>query len=123
MLVPARTIRANSIIGPGDLTVTEGDAPGFLSDPAEAIGQESRVTLYANRPIRPGDIGPPALIERNQIVVLHFMTNSMSISTDGRALDRAGVGDRLRVMNLSSRTTVIGEVAEDGSVLVGSGNL
>ncbi|WP_375262486.1 flagellar basal body P-ring formation chaperone FlgA [Palleronia sp.] len=121
IVVAARTIRANSIIGPADVSATPGDAGGFLADPAEAIGQESRVTLYAGRPVRPGDIGPPALIERNQIVTLHFVTDGLSISTDARALDRAGSGDRLRVMNLSSRTTVIGEVAEDGSVHVGPG--
>ena len=123
IVVATRTIRANSIIGPADVSATPGDAGGILSDPAEAVGQESRVTLYAGRPVRRGDIGPPALIERNQIVTLNFVTNGLSITADARALDRAGAGDRLRVMNLSSRTTVIGEVAEDGSVHVGPGDL
>ena len=45
------------------------------------------------------------------------------IATEGRALDRAGVGERLRVMNLGSRNTVTGTVAEDGAVLVANGPL
>lgn len=123
IVVATRTIRANTLIGPGDVAATPGESGGFLSDPIEAVGRESRVTLYAGRPVRPGDIGAPALIERNQIVTLNFISNGLSISADGRALDRAGAGDRLRVMNLSSRTTVIGEVAEDGSVHVGPGDV
>ncbi|SFG95555.1 flagella basal body P-ring formation protein FlgA [Palleronia marisminoris] len=123
IVVATRTIRANSLIGPGDVSATPGEAGGFLSDPAEAVGRESRVTLYAGRPLRAADLGSPALIERNQIVTLNYLTEGLSISADARALDRAGAGDRLRVMNLSSRTTVIGEVAADGSVHVGPGDV
>lgn len=118
-LVPTRTIRAQDIIAPEDLTVIARNTPGALSDPLEAIGLEARTTLYANRPIRPGDIGAPAVIDRNQIVPLNYVTGSLSILTEGRALARGGVGDVIRVMNLSSRTTVSGRIAADGSVHVG----
>ncbi len=118
-LVPTRTIRAQDIIAPEDLTVIARNTPGALSDPLEAVGLEARTTLYANRPIRPGDIGAPAVIDRNQIVPLNYVTGSLSILTEGRALARGGVGDVIRVMNLSSRTTVSGRIAADGSVHVG----
>ena len=118
-LVPSRTIRAQDIIAAEDLVVIARTTPGALSDPLEAIGQEARTTLYANRPIRPGDIGAPALIDRNQIVPLNYVTGGLRILTEGRALARGGVGDVIRVMNLSSRTTVSGRIAADGSVHVG----
>lgn len=84
-LVPTRTIRATEIIAETDLTPGESEVPGALSNPAMAIGQEARVTLYAGRPIRAEDIGPPAIIERNQIVPLAFGSGGLSILTEGRA--------------------------------------
>lgn len=117
-VVPARTLRANTIIAPTDLALRNAEVPGAVSDPAAIIGQETRVTLYAGRPIRPGDIGPPALVTRNQIVTLHFTAGGLRILADGRALGRGGAGDRIRVMNLSSRTTLFGTVQPDGTVSV-----
>ncbi|NIR43626.1 MAG: flagella basal body P-ring formation protein FlgA, partial [Gemmatimonadetes bacterium] len=42
----------------------------------------------------------------------------IEIMTEGRALQRAAVGETIRVMNLSSRTTVSGQVAPDGSIQI-----
>ncbi|WP_102106665.1 flagellar basal body P-ring formation chaperone FlgA [Oceaniglobus roseus] len=117
-LAAARVVRAQSIIVPEDLTWLSQDVPGALADPAEVVGKEARVMLYAGRPIRPGDVGPPALVERNQIVKVLFRNGPISIAIEGRALGRAAIGEEIRVMNLDSRTTVSGTVAADGSVIV-----
>jgi flagella basal body P-ring formation protein FlgA len=63
-------------------------------------------------------LGPPALIERNQIVQVRFAGSQLIINTEGRALERGGVGDRVKVMNLSSRTTLFGYVQSDGHIAV-----
>ncbi|WP_457649688.1 flagellar basal body P-ring formation chaperone FlgA [Profundibacter sp.] len=118
-LVAARTVRSHAIITPDDIAIKGVTIPGALTFPEEAIGQEARVVLYAGRPIRPGDIGPAAIVDRNQIVRLIFQSSSLQIVTEGRSLGRGGVGDFIRVMNLSSRTTVSGIIAADGSVTVG----
>ena len=115
-LVAARTIPSHAIIGPEDVVLKDVTIPGSLASPHQAIGQEARVVLYAGRPIRPKDIGPAAIIERNQIVMLVYRHGSLRIAVDARSLGRAGVGDFLRVMNLSSRTTVTGIVGADGNV-------
>lgn len=117
-VVATRTIRAHTILTAQDLTVQPVDAIGAFSDPAQLVGMETRAALYAGRPVRPGDIGPPAIIDRNQIIVLVYAATGLTISTEARALGRAGVGDRLRVLNVSSRMTVEGVVRPDGSVLV-----
>jgi flagella basal body P-ring formation protein FlgA len=118
-VIAARTLRAGSVIGPLDIAIEAGATPGALSDPAAAIGQEARVILYAGRPVRAGDLGPPAVIGRNEIVTMVFQTGGLTIVTEGRALGRAGVGDRLDVMNLGSRSTVTGTVIGPGRVRVG----
>ncbi|PZQ97609.1 MAG: flagella basal body P-ring formation protein FlgA [Cereibacter sphaeroides] len=119
-LVAARTIRAQAIVAPDDVTQAATDFPGALTRAEDALGLEARVTIYAGRPVRAGDLGPPAIIERNQIVAISFLSGGLAIRTEGRALARGGVGDEIRVMNLASRSTVTGTVAPDGRILVGA---
>lgn len=117
-VVAARTIPVRSLISAEDLALSDKDTPGYLSDMSEAVGFEARVTLYEGRPISSSDIGPPALVERNDIVELLYGQGGLAISTEGRSLDRAGEGDRVRVMNLSSRITVTGTVTGPGQITV-----
>ncbi|PWR04366.1 flagella basal body P-ring formation protein FlgA [Meridianimarinicoccus roseus] len=117
-LIALRNLRSETVVTAVDLGRADTATPGALRDPSAAIGMETRVTIYAGRPIMAQDLGPPALVERNQIVVLNYHHAGLAIVTEGRALDRGGAGDRIRVMNLTSRNTVTGSVARDGSVTV-----
>ncbi len=117
-VVATHTIRPQSILTAADVELIEQSVAGAYIAIDEVTGMEARVVLYPGRPIRIDDIGPPALVERNQIVTLIYSVGSLVIATEARALGRAGVGDRLRVMNLSSRSTVSGWVQADGSVSV-----
>jgi flagella basal body P-ring formation protein FlgA len=117
-LVALRTIRAQTVIGPGDVGLAPGVTPGALTQPEQALGLEARVALYPGRPIHPADLGPPALVERNARVTLVFRSGALTITAEGRALSRAAAGEAVRVMNLSSRATVTGTVEPDGRVAV-----
>ena len=117
-VLAARTIRAREIITAADLSITAAPVQGALNDPGAAIGREARYTIYAGRPVNAGDLTSPAVIERNDIVVMFYDQGGLSISTEGRALGRGAVGDRLRVMNLASRSTVTGTVAAPGRISI-----
>lgn len=121
-IVATRTIRPQAIIMPEDIEVSEAAIAGMFSHPDEVVGQEARTAIFAGRPIGPSDIGPPALIDRNQIVVLTYRRGAITIVTEGRALGRGGVGDIVRAMNIASRSTVSGYVTEDGSIRVLGGS-
>lgn len=118
VVTPVRTLRPGTLISADDLTVKGGDRPGVFDRISDVAGQEARTALYAGRPIAFDAIGPPAVINRNQIVSLRFQTSGVIILTDGRALERGGIGDRVRIMNLSSRATLFGFVQADGTVKV-----
>ncbi len=118
-LVAARTIRARDVVTFEDVALVSAALPGALREARDAVGLEARVTIYAGRPVRPADLGPPALVERNQTVTLAYRAGGLSIIAEGRALTRAGAGEAVRVMNLASKTIVTGRLAEDGTVLVG----
>lgn len=117
-VVPKRTISANQIINERDVELSSDVPNGGFSRLSDVIGQEARVVLYAGRPVSIDDVGPPAIVTRNQIVTVFFETNGLHIHTEGRALERGAVGDRIRIMNLSSRTTLFGQVQSDGSIEV-----
>jgi len=119
-MVATRTIKAKSVITAEDVAQVAAVIPGAVSLPEEAVGKEARVTLYAGRPIRPEDIGSPALVDRNQSVILLFQSAGLTIRVEGKALDRGGEGDAIRAMNMTSRQTVTGIVAHDGTIHVGA---
>ncbi len=118
-VVAARTIPAHTIIAPEDLAVKAATVPGAATLPDELIGMETRIALYAGRPVSPADVGFPSVVDRNQIVPLIYERDGLKISTDGRSLDRAGPGDVIRVMNIASRKTVTARIGIDGAAYVG----
>lgn len=118
ILVAARTLPAQTIIGPFDVTVSPGDMAGVAGAADEVLGLETRSAIYAGRPIRLADLGAPAIVERNQVVQLIYNGSGLHIETEGRALDRAGAGETIRVMNLSSRATVMAFIGNDGAAYV-----
>lgn len=118
IVVPAHTIRPQSVIAPGDLTLRAQPGVEGFDSVDDVIGLEARVALYPGRPIRPRDVGPPAMVERNQLVLLVFSRGGLEIRAEGRALDRAGRGEMIKVMNTASRNIVMGVVRPDGTVLV-----
>ncbi len=117
-LIAARAIIGSSIVGEADIRFARRTIEGALTDPASVVGREARVTIYAGRPIRAGDLRAPALIERNDIVRLRYRSGGLIIEADGRALGRGAAGERISVMNLTSRTTLSGLVRENGYVEV-----
>ncbi|MDF2231231.1 flagellar basal body P-ring formation chaperone FlgA [Albimonas sp. CAU 1670] len=118
-MVATRPIPSRTILTEADVALRPSPFGDGLADPAEAVGMETRVALYAGRPIRAEDIGPPALVERNALVLMRYQRGALLITAEGRAMDRGAVGERIRVVNLSSRQTVVGRIAEDGTVEVG----
>lgn len=121
-LVAKRTIRSQSVLAPEDLGLSPTAVAGALTDPEQAIGMEARVVLYAGRPIRPEDIGPAAVVVRNQTVMIRFKRGSLVITAEGRSLGSGTVGERILVMNLGSHTTVSGTIGPDGSIHADGGD-
>jgi flagellar basal body P-ring formation protein FlgA len=117
-IAAGRTIPSRSIITDSDLVMLTEFAVGTIRDPALITGMEALRIIYAGRPIRSADFGPPAVIERNDVISLSFVKGALKISTEGRALGRGGIGDRVRAMNLASRTTVTGVVTGPGQIRV-----
>jgi len=118
IVVSTRTIRAKEVITAEDLQRQPGDVAGAVGDPDLLVGQEARTALYPGRPIRASDVRAPAIVDRNDIVTLVFVKNGLIIAVEGRALGRGAVGERIRAMNLSSRSAVTGKIRPNGQIEV-----
>lgn len=112
----ARTLPSGTILQDEDISLDRDD----LSEEVlrSMLGQQTRVTIYEGRPISAAHLTAPHIVTRNQIVVLAYETALMRIETEGRALEAGQEGQIIRVMNLTSRTTVSGRVTSDGTVIV-----
>ena len=118
-VTPVRTIRSQTVLQAADLTLVEASVPGGIAAIEAAVGQEAKVALYPGRPILASQLRAPALVERNAVVRMSYVSGPLRIVTEGRALDRAAAGEPVRVMNLASKQTVSGVVATDGTIEVG----
>jgi flagella basal body P-ring formation protein FlgA len=117
-LVTTRPLKARTLLRAGDIKRGPDRVNGALADPGAVIGMETRGWLSAGQPIMPENLAPAALVERNEVVSMRFLHGMLQITAEGRALDRAARGERIRVMNLDSRTTVTATVIGDGLVEV-----
>lgn len=117
-VVAARNLRPGAVLSAGDVLQVGGDTAGSFANAQNVIGMEAKVAIYAGRPILTNQLGAPATIERNQLVELIYETSGLSIRTEGRALGRGSEGQRIRIMNLSSKASLFGTVQPDGTVSV-----
>ena len=118
IVVSTRTIRPGERIDPADLVSKQIEVAGAAQSHSDLVGMEARVAIYPGRPIRFADVGPPAIVDRNQLVVLFYQEGGLQIRTEGRALGRGAEGDVIRVMNLTSRNTLSGRVNADGTIRI-----
>ena len=121
-VVALRTIPAKGVVSAADVGLVDASIDRALTDVGAALGLEVKSTIYAGRPVRLSDLASPTLVDRNQTVRLVYSTGALTILADGRALARGAEGDVIRVMNLTSKSTVSGKIAPDGSILVGDWN-
>lgn len=106
LVTAARHLRAGTIIQDGDIVI-DGGTPDAVASLKNTIGgMEIKRTIYAGKPLTLSDLGSPTIIKRNAVITIEFIRGPLVITTDGRALDPGGVGDRVRVMNLNSRITL-----------------
>lgn len=116
VVVAAEIIPSQRVISAAQIAVVDGELEGTFASKDDVVGLEARVNIYPGRPIRISDLQQPTIVERNEIVTLRYNIGSLLIITEGRALDRAGTGERIRVQNTTSRAGLMGVVIGPGLI-------
>jgi flagella basal body P-ring formation protein FlgA len=108
-LVSARPIRSGQILAEADIASRPGDLfnlpTGVITDPLQAIGQVSSVSLPADRPLRTNMLRPPQVVKQGQNVKIFSGGAGFQVSSEGQALNSAAAGQVVRVRLPSGQVT------------------
>lgn len=119
VLVTARPLAAGQAVSQGDLLVQQGDLTqlptGILSDPEQALGKTITVSVPAGQPVRLDMLRAPMVIKQGQAVRLVAKGGGFQVSSEGKALSNAGLGQTVSVRTLSGQ--VISGVARENGVV------
>ncbi|MGM0952403.1 MAG: flagellar basal body P-ring formation chaperone FlgA [Pseudomonadota bacterium] len=89
---------------------------GVLTQPENIAGMMMRRPVSAGTLITPDLLEAPNAVARGDHVIIVAKSKSFSISSRGKALEDAGIGEQVRVQNLSSSRTIQGTVIAVGRV-------
>jgi len=122
MPVLIRAMNRGETISAQDLIMTDvrDDSlrQDLVIDPKQLIGMEPRLLLKSNTPIRLAELQRPMAVSRNSLVTMQLHTPYMNLTTQGKAMDDASVGDIVRVTNLQTKQIVEARVQGPGMVIV-----
>lgn len=84
--------------------------------PAQLIGMEVHKSISPGVPFETADFGRPAAVRKGQIVHIQLEYPGLLISAQGVAAESGALGDRVKVANATSRTTLDTQVTGMGQV-------
>ncbi|CAO3446172.1 flagellar basal body P-ring formation chaperone FlgA [Azospirillum largimobile] len=120
--VLSRRVIPGDIIGPGDIDWQDVRADQTTSDTAatdaQLIGMTPRRGVSTNQPVRLRDLQSPRMIDKGSLVTITLSTPSMTLTTQGKALQDGGKGEVIRVVNTQSNRIVEATVAGPNVVAV-----
>lgn len=119
----ARQVRRGDVISAQDVRWQKIELTAanqnVLSDATAVIGMTPRTSLRTGAPLRAADLMQPAAIKRGALVTMIYRSGVLQLTTRGKALNDAAIGELVRVANLSSSRTVEGIALSDGTVRIG----
>ena len=122
VVVTARPIPRGQVITEDDVRLAERDLGtlhrGYLTDPAQAVGQRAERDLPADEALVPGNVGKPNVIKRGAEVTIMAADELLDVRVSGVALASGGLGERIRVRNASSKRELDAVVVGEGLVQV-----
>lgn len=122
VVVARQPIARGTILTEDDLRIEErrlDELPTtVLTEVASAVGHEARVALAAGKPLTVQGLANAVLVKRGDLVRVLVEKGGMRISVAGEAMDTGGAGERVRVVNASSKRELVGRVVDHGTVSV-----
>ena len=85
---------------------------------AEAVGLQLRHQLAAGQPLIKTELTPPSMVQKGARVLMQFDSPGISLTGQGQALETGAIGERIRVLNPTSRAVVEAEVTGPDRVRV-----
>jgi len=123
MVVISRPILRNEILREDDLELERrlvSSLPrGICKDISEVVGMRVKRRIEKGEVLLEGNLALPAIVKRGSMVTIVAEKDSLSISTQGRAMEKGHKGKVIKVQNVSSNKVVMAEVRDSKTVTVG----
>jgi flagella basal body P-ring formation protein FlgA len=125
--VLAHRVPAGSVLQAGDLQLARLRAGALRGETVrritDAVGQSLKRAAVPGQPLTTADLMRPALVQKGARVVMELDAPGLALTDQGVAQDPGGAGDRIRVLNASSRAVLEAEVIGADRVRVSPGSL
>lgn len=124
VMVPvlARAMNRGDVIGKSDISMirlrTSQSNRGVVTDKSELIGMAVQRYLSAGAVIRQNDVDPPLLVQKGELVIVHFNAPGLSLTTQARALENGARGALIRVVNTQTNRILEANVTAPGRAKV-----
>lgn len=123
--VATRRLALGDVVGPEDVRLVrlraERVRPGAAQRLDQVVGQQLRRPVASGMPFMAADLGAPAMVEKNSLVIMLLEAPGLSLTAQGRALETAPRGGMVPVMNLASHSITEGQVIGPGRVRIALG--
>lgn len=118
-LVTARALMPGQIVSGADVAHRHGDLAAqpanTLTDAAQAVGHHTRYAVAAGQPVRAEMLRIPPAVRQGQTVKVVSKGPGFQVSSEGRALNNAAVGEAVRVRMASGQ--VVSGTAQAGAIV------
>ena len=92
--------------------------PDAVSDPATIVGKRTITNMRGQEPLRAGMLEVPPLVKKGDLVQVIVDKNNIRVSCMGEIKETGRRGDRVKLVNLSSKKELMGRVVDGGTVQV-----
>ncbi len=121
--VPNRPLAPGDILKVSDFSTRALPAIGMgrfaVVDLQALIGQEVRRLLPEGRVVQSQSLQAPRAVKRGEKLTLSYRNHALEVTAPARALEDAGLGEPVKVLNINSNKTITGIARGDGRVEVG----
>ncbi len=92
--------------------------PDAVTDPRTVVGKRTLVIVKGQEPLRSGLVEVPPLVKKGDLVQVIVDKNNIRVSCLGEIKETGRRGDRVKLVNLSSKKELLGRVVDGGTVQV-----
>ncbi len=118
--IPSRALARGEVISASDIVIERRPRTEFSNEPpapvSEVVGRAARRAVRHGQALRSADLMKPELVQRGEMVTLHYEVPGITITMRGKALESGTDGSTVNVLNEHSKRTIQGVVTGAGHV-------
>ncbi len=123
MVVAKRQLLVGTIITSDDIQLKREDLAKAGGHPVQnledAIGKKLRTTVRAGSPLKSSQLVAVPVIVSGQLVTIVAENSGIRITVSGKARSAGGIGDLIRVQNLTSNKEIPARILDASTVSIG----